>query len=205
MCPDRAGKKSTLFRILLGFEKPENGQIYFNEIGIDQLDIRSVRKQLGVVLQTGQLLIGSIYENIVGGNLNLSIDDAWEAARKAGVKEDIEEMPMGMHTMVTEGASSLSGGQRQRLLIARAIASSPKIIFFDEATSALDNTTQQIVSNSINQLEVTRISIAHRLSTIVDCDRIIVLDQGVITEEGTYQELMELNGTFCEMAQRQLA
>ncbi len=202
--PSGSGK-STLFRILLGFEKPESGQIFFDGMSLDQLDIRAVRRQLGVVLQSGQLLTGSIFENIIGSNPSLTQDDVLRAIKQAGMEEDIAEMPMGLHTMVTEGASTLSGGQRQRLLIARALASNPSILFFDEATSALDNNTQKIVSDSINRLDATRVTIAHRLSTIVDCDRIIVLENGVITEEGTYDELMELGGTFAAMARRQIA
>lgn len=202
--PSGSGK-STLFRILLGFEHPENGQIFFDGMSADQLDVRSVRRQLGVVLQSGQLLTGTIYENIIGSNPGLTQDDVMRAITQAGMEEDIKEMPMGLHTVVTEGASTLSGGQRQRLLIARALVSNPSILFFDEATSALDNNTQKIVSDSINQLDATRITIAHRLSTIVDCDRIVVLENGVITEQGTYDELMALNGTFAMMAKRQIA
>jgi len=202
--PSGSGK-STLFRILLAFEQPDSGEIYFDGYGLDQLDIRSVRRQLGVVLQSGQLLAGSIFENIAGSNPNITQDDALRAIRQAGMEDDLKQMPMGIHTVVSEGVGTLSGGQRQRLLIARALAGNPKILFFDEATSALDNKTQKIVSDSINQLKVTRITIAHRLSTIQDCDRIIVLEQGVITEQGTYDELMRQNGTFAAMARRQLA
>ncbi|RYD06051.1 hypothetical protein N752_05860 [Desulforamulus aquiferis] len=197
--------KSTLFRILLGFEKPESGRVYYNGQDIGKVDIRSVRKQLGVVLQNGQLMSGDIYTNIVGTNPNLTMEDAWEAAKMAGLDQDIKEMPMGLHTVISEGAGTISGGQRQRLLIARAIVKKPRIIYFDEATSALDNGTQAIVSNSLNKLKATRIVIAHRLSTIVNCDRIIVLDQGRIIEIGTYEQLMQLNGVFANLAKRQLA
>jgi ATP-binding cassette subfamily C protein len=202
--PSGSGK-STLFRILLGFEKPQSGSIYFDGVNEDELDIRLVRKQLGVVLQSGQLLAGSIFDNIVGSNSELTQADAMLAIEKAGMTEDLEMMPMGLHTVVSEGAGTVSGGQRQRLLIARALASNPKIMFFDEATSALDNKTQKIVTDSINALNATRITIAHRLSTIQDCDRIVVLEHGVLTEQGTYDELMKLGGTFAKMAQRQLA
>ncbi|MHB8158861.1 MAG: ATP-binding cassette domain-containing protein, partial [Desulfocucumaceae bacterium] len=202
--PSGSGK-STLFRVLLGFEKPESGSIYYNGYDMDKVDIRSLRRQLGVVLQNGQLMAGDIFSNIVGSNPNLTMDDAMEAAKMAGLDKDIADMPMGMHTMISEGASTFSGGQRQRLLIARAIVSRPKIIYFDEATSALDNHTQAVVSQSLDNLRATRVVIAHRLSTILNCDRIIVMDKGRIVEEGTYAELMGKNGIFAELAKRQLA
>ncbi|MCL2048803.1 MAG: NHLP bacteriocin export ABC transporter permease/ATPase subunit [Defluviitaleaceae bacterium] len=201
--PSGSGK-STLFRILLAFEQPNSGDIYFDGTSISNLDVRSVRRQLGVVLQSGQLLAGSIFENIAGTNPDITHADAMEAVRKAGMEEDLKQMPMGLHTMISEGVGTLSGGQRQRILIARALAGNPKVLFFDEATSALDNKTQKIVSDSVNQLKITRITIAHRLSTIMDCDRIVVLENGRITEEGKYQELMKLNGTFAAMARRQM-
>lgn len=197
--------KSTLFRVLLGFENPETGKIYYNGQDLSKVDIRAVRKQLGVVLQNGQLMSGNIFSNIVGANPYLTINDAWEAARMAGIEEDIKEMPMGMHTIISEGAGTISGGQKQRLMIARAIINKPKIIYFDEATSALDNRTQAIVSKSLDQLQATRVVIAHRLSTIINCNKIIVMDQGKIVESGTYQELMKNNGIFADLAKRQLA
>ena len=202
--PSGSGK-STLLRILLGFEKPCAGQVFYNGQALDKLDIRSVRRQLGVVLQNSRLMSGDIFSNIVGANYHLTIDDAWEAARLAGLDRDIQEMPLGLLTMVSEGGTNLSGGQRQRLLIARAIVNRPRIIYFDEATSALDNRTQAIVSESLEQLKATRIVIAHRLSTVINCDRILVMDKGKIVESGTYNELMEKNGIFAELARRQLA
>lgn len=197
--------KSTILRILLGFETPEAGRIYYDGQDITKVDIRAIRKQIGVVLQNGKLLPGDIFTNIVGSNPQLTIDDAWEAARAAGLEEDIKNMPMGMHTVIGEGTSTLSGGQRQRLLIARAIVNKPRIVFFDEATSALDNNTQKIVSDSLDKIRATRIVIAHRLSTIINCDKIIVMDKGQIVEVGQYDELMAKKGAFYEMAQRQLA
>ncbi len=202
--PSGSGK-STLFRLLLGFEKPECGQVYYDQQDLENIDIRAVRRQLGVVLQGGQLMSGSIFDNIVGANPGLTIDDAWEAARRAGMEEDIKNMPMGMHTMVTETGGTLSGGQKQRLLIARAIISKPKIVYFDEATSALDNKTQKIVSESLANLYATRVVIAHRLSTIADCNKIIVLERGRVVESGTFDELFKLNGIFTQLAKRQLA
>jgi NHLM bacteriocin system ABC transporter ATP-binding protein len=197
--------KSTLLRLLLGFEKPETGNIYYNGQDLTKADLRAVRRQLGVVLQNSQLMTGNILSNIIGANPNLTIDDAWEAARMAGIEEDIKEMPMGMFTVISEGAGTISGGQKQRLMIARAIVNKPKILFFDEATSALDNRTQAIVSESLDKLQATRVVIAHRLSTIINCNKILVMDQGRIVESGTYQELMEKNGVFAALARRQLA
>lgn len=200
--PSGSGK-STLLRLLLGFEKPDSGAIFYDGQDLSGLDIRSVRRQLGVVLQNSQLMTGDIYTNIVGID-PVSMEAAWEAAEMAGLANDIRQMPMGMHTIVSEGGTTLSGGQRQRLLIARAIAKKPKILFFDEATSALDNRTQAIVSESLESLDATRIVIAHRLSTIIHADRILVLDKGVIVQSGTYESLMREKGLFAELARRQL-
>ncbi|MDD4048501.1 MAG: NHLP bacteriocin export ABC transporter permease/ATPase subunit [Clostridia bacterium] len=202
--PSGSGK-STLFRVLLGFEKPETGQVFYNEQDINNVDVRSVRKQLGVVLQNSKLMAGDVYSNIIGSNPGLTMSDAIEASKRAGLYDDLKEMPMGMHTVISEGGGTLSGGQRQRLLIARAIVNKPKIIFFDEATSALDNKTQDIVKESLDSLKATRVVIAHRLSTIMNCEKIVVLDQGKIIEIGTYDELMAKNGLFSELAKRQLA
>ena len=143
------------------------------------------------------------YSNIVISAPQLSMDDAWAAAEMSGIAEDIRRMPMGMHTIISEGSGGISGGQRQRLMIARAIAPKPRILMFDEATSALDNITQRIVSESLEKLKCTRIVIAHRLSTIKECDRIIYLEKGKIVEDGTYDELIALNGKFAELVERQ--
>ncbi|MDQ3913003.1 MAG: NHLP bacteriocin export ABC transporter permease/ATPase subunit [Actinomycetota bacterium] len=201
--PSGAGK-SSLFRLLLGFETPEAGSIYYDKNDLAGLDVRSVRRQMGAVLQDGRPMSGSIFGNIVG-SLPLTMDDAWEAARMAGLEEDIRAMPMGMFTMLSEDASTISGGQRQRLMIARAIAPKPRILLFDEATSALDNLTQSTVSSSLENLRATRVVIAHRLSTIINADRIYVLQAGRITQSGTFAELMEREGPFREFASRQLA
>lgn len=201
--PSGSGK-STCLRLIVGFEKPVSGSIYFDGQDLAALDIPSVRRQIGVVLQTGRPLVGSIYTNIVGG-ANLPIDDAWEAARMAGMAEDIQAMPMGMHTAISEGTDTFSGGQKQRLLIARALVRRPRILLFDEATSALDNRTQEIVSQSLERLKATRIVIAHRLSTILRADRIYVIENGRVVEEGTYDELTQSGGPFSRLAERQLA
>jgi len=196
--------KSTLMRLLLGFERPALGSIYYDGQDLSTLDVRSVRQQLGVVLQESRVLPTDIYRNIVGTSSH-TMDDAWEAAEMAGLAEDIRQMPMGMHTVVSEGGGTFSGGQRQRLLIARALVNKPRVIFFDEATSALDNRTQAVVTQSLDRLDATRIVIAHRLSTIVNADRIFYLDGGEIREEGSYDQLMAMNGHFAELARRQIA
>lgn len=195
--------KSTLLRLLLGFEKPQKGAIYYDGRDIETLDLRSLRKKIGVVTQNGKLFQGDIYSNIVISAPYLSVDDAWKAAEIADIAEDIRKMPMGMHTIISEGSGGISGGQKQRLMIARAVAPNPKVLMFDEATSALDNITQKKVSEALDGLKCTRIVIAHRLSTIKQCDRIIVLDGGKIAEDGTYDELLAKKGYFYELVERQ--
>ena len=195
--------KSTLIRLLLGFETARKGSISFDKKHIETLDLKSLRKNIGVVMQNGKLFHGDIYSNITISAPWLSLDDAWKAAELAGIADDIREMPMGMNTMISEGGGGISGGQKQRLMIARAIAPNPQILMFDEATSALDNITQKKVSESLDSLKCTRIVIAHRLSTIRQCDRVIVLDGGKIIEDGTYDELIAKNGFFAELVERQ--
>ena len=195
--------KSTLMRIMLGFEKPQKGAVYYDGKDLSGIDLKSLRRKIGVVMQNGKLFQGDIYSNIVISAPQLSMDEAWAAAEMSGIAEDIRRMPMGMHTIISEGSGGISGGQRQRLMIARAIAPKPKILMFDEATSALDNITQKIVSESLEKLKCTRIVIAHRLSTIKECDRIIYLEKGKIVEDGTYDELIALNGKFAELVERQ--
>lgn len=195
--------KSTIMRLLMGFETPQIGAISYDGINMSELDPGSLRRNIGTVLQNGKLFAGDIFANITISAPWLTLEDAWEAARMAGMEETIKEMPMGMHTLISEGSGGISGGQKQRLMIARAIAPKPRILMLDEATSALDNITQKIVSDSLEQLNCTRIVVAHRLSTIRHCDRIIVLDRGQIIEDGTYEELMEANGFFAELVSRQ--
>jgi NHLM bacteriocin system ABC transporter ATP-binding protein len=196
--------KSTLLRLLMGFEIPETGTVYYGDQDIANLDLREVRRQIGVVLQDSHVMPTTIFNNIIGTS-SLTLENAWEAARMAGLDADIKEMPMGMHTVVSEGGGGFSGGQRQRLMIARAVVRKPRIIFLDEATSALDNRTQAEVTKSLDKLQSTRIVIAHRLSTIINADRIFVLDHGEIRESGTYDELMAIDGIFAELAKRQIA
>ncbi|MBM3527428.1 MAG: NHLP bacteriocin export ABC transporter permease/ATPase subunit, partial [Alphaproteobacteria bacterium] len=200
--PSGSGK-STIARLILGFERPEVGEIFFGAKSAERLDMGAVREQVGVVLQHGRLSGGSIYENIVGG-ARLGLDEAWAAARMVGLDGDVEAMPMGMHTVLLDGGATLSGGQRQRILIARALVRHPRILLMDEATSALDNRTQAIVTETLGRLSTTRIVIAHRLSTIQAVDRIFVLEQGRLVETGSYDELMKLDGTFAALAKRQL-
>lgn len=195
--------KSTLMRILLGFEKPQRGGVFYDGRDIERMDLKSLRRKIGSVMQTGKLFTGDLYSNIVINDPRLTLDEAWEAAEMAGLADDIRSMPMGMFSLVSEGQGGISGGQRQRLLIARAIAPKPRILMFDEATSALDNVTQKIVSESLAKLKCTRIVIAHRLSTIRQCDRILVLDKGHIVEDGSYDELIAKNGFFAELVERQ--
>ena len=195
--------KSTLVRLMLGFEKPQRGSVLYDGRDLRRLDPRSVRRNMGVVIQNGQLMQGDIFSNITLSAPWLTLDEAWEAAEVAGIAQDIRDMPMGMQTLISEGQGGISGGQKQRLLIARAIAPKPRILILDEATSALDNVTQKQVSEALDKLKCTRIVIAHRLSTIRNCDRILVMDSGAIIEDGTYDQLIERNGAFAQLVARQ--
>lgn len=196
--------KSTLIRLLLGFEMPEKGAVYYDGRDINTLDTYSLRRNIGTVLQNGALFNGDIYSNIVITKPELLIDDAWEAAEATGIADDIRAMPMGMHTYISEGQGGISGGQKQRLMIARAIAPKPKILLFDEATSALDNITQKKVSDALDKMGCTRVIVAHRLSTIKNCDRILVLKDGKIAEEGSYDELVARGEYFAELVKGQM-
>ncbi|MFI6446421.1 NHLP bacteriocin export ABC transporter permease/ATPase subunit [Kitasatospora sp. NPDC050543] len=201
--PSGSGK-STVLRLLLGFERPESGTVLYDGQDLGELEVSAVRRQCGVVLQNGALLAGDIKANIVGST-NHTLDDAWAAAEMAGIDKDIAAMPMGMNTVLSEGTSTLSGGQRQRLMIARALVSRPRIVFFDEATSALDNPTQRLVTESTRRLNATRVVIAHRLSTVAEADRIIVMDQGRVVQQGRYEELLaDEGGLFARLASRQI-
>lgn len=196
--------KSTLLRMLLGFETPLSGVVLYDGVDLAGLDVQAVRRQCGVVLQNGRLMPGTLMDNILGSATHLGPDAAWEAARQMALDEDIKRMPMGMYTVITDGGSGLSGGQVQRLLLARAIVSKPRIMMLDEATSALDNRTQAAVTESLNRISGTRLVIAHRLSTVERADRIIVLNNGRVAEEGSYAELMSRGGFFTAFARRQL-
>ena len=196
--------KSTLMRLLLGFEKPLRGSICYDHYELDKVDKSQLRRHIGTCLQNGSLFVGELLENITITAPWATQDDAWEALRQACMYDEVKALPMGLHTIITEGGGGFSGGQKQRLLIARALISKPNIVFFDEATSALDNISQKQVSDNLDQLHCTRVVIAHRLSTIRHCDRIIVLDKGHIAEEGNFEELMAKKGLFYEMSLRQL-
>lgn len=195
--------KSTIMRLLLGFEQPERGTITFGPYDASKVDIGSLRRNIGTVMQDGKLFMGDIASNITIAAPSATLDDAWAAAELAGIADDIRKMPMGMQTMVTEGSGGISGGQRQRIMIARAICGGKRILMFDEATSALDNVAQRHVSDSLDSLNCTRVVVAHRLSTVRHCDRIMVVDDGRIAEEGTYDQLIERGGLFAELVARQ--
>lgn len=200
--PSGSGK-STLLRVLLGLEKPQSGGVYFDGQDLSGLDVHAVRRQLGVVLQNGRIAAGSIFENIAAAT-RISLDDAWEAARAVGFADEIAAMPMGLHTVISEGGSNFSGGQRQRLLLARALVHRPRVLLLDEATSALDNATQAVVSRSLERLRVTRIVVAHRLSTIRRADRIYVVDGGRVVQQGTFDALAAERGLFARLMARQM-
>ena len=196
--------KSTLLRLLLGFEKPQRGNIYYDHYDLEKIDKKQLRQRIGTCLQNGSLFTGDIFHNITITAPWSTHDDAWEALRMACMYNEVKALPMGLHTVISEGGGGFSGGQKQRLLIARALIGHPNILFFDEATSALDNISQRQVSENLDRLHCTRLVIAHRLSTIRHCDRIIVLNKGKIAEEGTFEQLMARKGLFYEMSLRQL-
>lgn len=194
--------KSTILRLILGFEKPDHGGIFFDEHNLDDLDPSSIRAHIGTVLQSTTPLQGTIYDNIAD-NGNYSSEQVKRALHLSGFEEDIKDLPMGLDTVISMGGTSLSRGQRQRLLLARALVSSPQLLLLDEATSALDNTLQDVIADNLKQLGITRIVIAHRLRTIKDADRIYVLEKGKIVEVGTFQELSQKEGPFATLLKHQ--
>lgn len=197
--------KSTLLKLLLGFETPTQGKIRYDGKSLSGLDAHSLRRNLGVVLQDGKLIAGSIYDNITITCPNPTMKAVNEVIEAVGLKADIDQMPMGVQTVLSESGNTISGGQQQRILIARAIMNKPQVLFFDEATSALDNLTQAKVCQSLDDMHVTRVVIGHRLSTIQNCDRILVFNNGQIQEEGNFESLMAQKGLFYNMAKRQIA
>ncbi|HUP97362.1 MAG TPA: ATP-binding cassette domain-containing protein [Usitatibacter sp.] len=196
--------KSTLLRLLLGFEAPASGFIRYDLKDLATLDLKHLRSRIGTVLQGGRLWAGDLLTNIMG-TATSDVEAAWDAARTAGLAADIEAMPMGLYTVVGEGLSTLSGGQRQRVLIARALVHKPCILLLDEATSALDNVSQATVLEGLSRVRATRVVIAHRLNTVRDADRIVVLENGRIVQQGTFRELAEQRGAFSAMLARQVA
>jgi ATP-binding cassette subfamily B protein len=201
--PSGSGK-STIVRLMLAFDKPENGVIRYDGQSLNGLRPDSLRRQIGTVMQSNALFSGSLFEAIAGGQV-ISIEQAWEAAEQAGLADDIQQMPMGMQTVIPEGGGTLSGGQRQRVAIARAIVRRPRLLIFDEATSALDNRTQAVVSQSLEKLSITRVVIAHRLSTIRHADQIVVLQAGQVRQQGGFDNLLAEDGLFARMMERQIA
>lgn len=196
--------KSTLLRLLIGFDRPVSGSVLYDGQDLAALDRAAVRRQCGVVLQHAQPLTGSILDCIRGTG-TFSPEEAWEAAAMAGLAADIEAMPMGMHTILSDGGGTVSGGQRQRLMIAQALIRKPRILFLDEATSALDNEAQRVVTESTRALRATRLVIAHRLSTVMDADRVIVMADGRIVQQGPPAELLaDTAGLFHGLVRRQL-
>jgi ATP-binding cassette subfamily C protein len=202
--PSGSGK-STLLKLLLGFHKPSSGSIFFDGKPLRRLDPVKVRRQIGSVIQNGELIQGNLFFNIMGATADATEDDAWEAARMAALDDDIRAMPMGMHTFVPHGGGTFSGGQRQRIMLARALSKKPRIFLLDEATSNLDNETQAQVMRNLRHINATRIVVAHRLSTIRDADRIYVMHLGRVVETGNYEQLMKKNGLFTKLATRQIS
>ena len=199
--PSGSGK-STLFRLLLGFERPSHGSVLYGGHDLASVDLAAVRRQIGSVLQSTGALQGSIFENIAAGRF-VTHEQAWDAARRVGISDDIAQLPMKMETYLGSDGGGLSTGQRQRIAIARAIATSPRILLFDEATSALDNETQAIVIKTLEQIDATRVVIAHRLSTIQNADRVVMMEGGRIVQDGAYADLVATPGPFADLARRQ--
>ncbi|MEV4949082.1 NHLP bacteriocin export ABC transporter permease/ATPase subunit [Streptomyces sp. NPDC053755] len=196
--------KSTLLRLLIGFDRPTSGSVLYDGQDLAALDQAAVRRQCGVVLQNAQPLTGSILDCICGAE-SFSHEEVWEAAAMAGLAEDIRRMPMGLHTLIA-GGGAISGGQRQRLMIAQALVRRPRVLFFDEATSALDNETQRTVMESTRGLESSRLVIAHRLSTVMGADRVIVMSEGRVVEQGPPAALLAAPGGFLhDLVRRQMA
>ena len=195
--------KSTLMRIMLGLEKPDSGSVLYDDVPMDSLDPTMVRSQLGVVMQSNEVITGNVMSTILGAGSQKTMDDAWAAARLVGMGDEIDSMPMGMLTMVTP--TSMSQSQLQRLLIARALINRPEVLFLDEATSALDNRTQASITSTIESLGSTRVVIAHRLSTIRNADRIYVLKDGVVVQSGRFEELEAEGGHFMELMAGQVS
>ena len=196
--------KSTLLRLLLGFEKPDSGEIFYDGVSLKKLNLPELRRSIGTVLQDGCIFSGSIYKNISIAAPAITAEGVREAVETVCLADEIDQMPMGLNTLISEESQTISGGQKQRILLARAIANKPKILFLDEATSSLDNLVQEKIADNLALLASTRVVIAHRLSTVRSCDRIVVIHGGEIAEVGSYEELMQRGGLFYQMASRQM-
>jgi ABC-type bacteriocin/lantibiotic exporter with double-glycine peptidase domain len=199
--PSGSGK-SSITRLILGFDEAEEGEVFIDGQDLSHLDLDAVRAQFGVVLQDGKIMRGTMQSNILGGAA-LGEAEAWAAAEAAALADDVRALPMGM--MTTVDPANVSGGQAQRILLARALVRQPTVVILDEATSALDNESQARVTEALDALGATRIVIAHRLSTIRNADRIIVIVKGAVVEQGNFDELMAADGDFAALARRQLA
>ncbi len=196
--------KSTLMKLLLGFERPQKGRIFIDNIDLNEVNLHDYRKHLGVVLQNTRLIPADILSNIVLTRPDADLNEVQRVIEIVELKQDIENMPMGLYTFVSDENLTISLGQRQRILLARAIIAQPSLLILDEATNALDNITQAAITRYIENADVTAVMVAHRLSTVRNCDKIIVMDEGRIAEAGNYQELIEKKGVFYELVKRQI-
>ena len=198
--PTGAGK-STISRLLFKFYDPKEGGVYINNININKISQESLRKMIGVVPQDTVLFNDTIYYNIAYGNTDASKEEVIIAAKNADIHNFISTLPDGYETIVGERGLKLSGGEKQRVAIARTILKNPKIFFFDEATSALDSSTEKEIQKNLESVskDKTTLIIAHRLSTAANADNIIVLDKGIIIEQGTHKSLLLEKGKYFEM------
>ena len=196
--------KSTLIRLLLGFEQPTSGRIFADNNDLNEINLSSYRKNLGVVLQSSKLIPADIISNITLIAPRATYEEVLDVIEKLGLKDDIEKMPMGLYTFVSDDNLTISGGQKQRILLARAFMGKPSMLVLDEATNALDNASQAMVTRYVDSLDTTAVIVAHRLSTVKECDNIIVLDNGKIAEQGNYDSLMQKQGIFYELVKNQM-
>ena len=192
--PSGSGK-STIARLILAFDGPSKGSIFVDKLSLASLSVRHYRSQLGVVMQNININPGTVYDCVCGGVI-YTRDQVWHALEQSSFADDVHAMDMGLETIISEGGTNLSGGQRQRLLLASALIANPKVLILDEATSALDEFSQAAITKTLDSQKITRIVIAHRLSTIRNADQIIVLENGVLTQSGTFDDLSRCSGYF---------
>lgn len=197
--------KTTILNLVIGFNMPSEGEVLLDGKSLSEIDLRSYRKYLAVVPQNTILFSGTIRDNITYGIHDIDEERLMEVVKAANLSELIESLPDGLDTLVGEHGGKLSGGQRQRIAIARALIREPRVIVLDEATSALDSISEKMIQEAVNNLTANRTTfiVAHRLSTIRDADKIAVIHEGRCIEYGTYEELMELKGSFFKMKQIQ--